>query len=72
MAGFLGTRNHLSRNLTTGGCGRYSMRVTYDDMRLYLSSGDFGDFASFVAHMKEIAIVRVVSLACPNTDVLSH
>ena len=39
---------------------------------VYLSSGDFGDFASFVAHMKKIAIVRVFSLICLNTNVLSH
>ena len=25
----------------------------------YFASGDFGDFASFVARMKELAIVRV-------------
>jgi hypothetical protein len=34
-------------------------------------SGDFGDFASFVAHMKEIAIVRVFSLNFLSADVLS-
>ena len=39
-------------------------------MHLYFYSGDFGDFASFVAHMKQIAVVRVFCTCfSPNADV---
>ena len=33
-------------------------------------SGDFGDFSSFVTHMKQIAIVRVVSFCVASVGFL--
>ena len=38
----------------------------------FLKSGDFGEFASFVTHMKKIAIVGILSFCRSNTDFFSH
>ena len=58
MAGCLDTnRPHFLSQITGASrCPRVTVELTEE---LIPSSGDLGDFASFVAHMKKIAIVRV-------------
>ena len=53
-AGCSDTKSRLSRSQTIG--GRVSLVHFWIDYKRMLS-GDFGDFASFVAHMKDIAKV---------------
>lgn len=63
MGGCSVTRNPRSPSPIIG---EYASQVIDVQVLMFVRiSGDFGDFASFVAHMKEIAIVRhsILSLA---------
>ena len=52
MVGSWDIRRHRSQNQTIG---MFRLKLWRDEEPFF--SGDFGDFASFVTHMKELAIV---------------